>query len=75
MIDEKRAELYTSPGGRFPRYTLPRILTHFHRPIRELPLALPETEPANWAMVPPVLERITFSDLESRPAVQHPGFF
>jgi hypothetical protein len=30
MTDEKRAELYTSPGGRFIRAdTLPRILAHW----------------------------------------------
>jgi hypothetical protein len=31
MNEEKRAELYTSPGGRFIRAdTLPRILAHWH---------------------------------------------
>jgi hypothetical protein len=30
MIEEKRAELYTSPGGKFIRAdTLPRILAHW----------------------------------------------
>jgi hypothetical protein len=31
MSEEKRAELFTSPGGRFIRAdTLPRILAHWH---------------------------------------------
>ena len=30
MIEEKRAELYTSPGGKFIRAdTLPRVLAHW----------------------------------------------
>jgi hypothetical protein len=30
MTDEKRAELYTSPGGKFIRAdTLPRVLAHW----------------------------------------------
>ncbi len=39
MADEKRAELYTSPGGKFIRAdTLPRILAHWRslrRPEKE----------------------------------------
>ena len=39
MVDEKKAELYTSPGGKFIRSdTLPRILAHWRslrRPDRQ----------------------------------------